>query len=280
MAEKRMVSKSISVSEKVNDLPEIFDMLLFTWLIPHSDDFGRLPGSPAKVKGLVVPMMDKSKREIEESLGRLHDAELIQWYEIEGDKFIQVLNFEKHQQGLHKRTKSKCPDPPNNSGNFREFPSEGKGREGNRTEEKRREEEGNGREMPSPDSSPHKDRLLKLINECEIQELTLYELDIIYSYIGVCDIEVIEACIKKGQKKHVNYAISTLKGKVRDGIIRKEQILPKPEVGDSGTKKHEGQLQHERASAEDKPITGGAVGWLPSKARDAANVVQLHQVSG
>ena len=62
-------------------MPELFDMLLFTWMIPHTDDFGRLAGSPAKIKGLVVPMMDKTKSDIEESLGRLHDAELINWVE-------------------------------------------------------------------------------------------------------------------------------------------------------------------------------------------------------
>ncbi|ALA12626.1 DnaD domain protein [Paenibacillus larvae] len=136
MAEKRMISKVISISEKVNMLPDIFDMLLFTWMIPHTDDFGRMVGSPAKVKALVVPMLDKTVRNVEEALGRLAAAGLILWYEAEGEKIIQILNFEKHQQGLHKRTKSKFPDYiPDDSGNFRGIPSEQ-----NRTEEKRTEE--------------------------------------------------------------------------------------------------------------------------------------------
>lgn len=230
MAEKRMVSKSISVSEKVNELPDIFDMLLFTWLIPHTDDFGRLPGSAAKIKGLVVPMMDKSKRDIEESLGRLQDAELIQWYAVDGDKYIQVINFEKHQQGLHKRTKSKYPDPPGISGKFREIPSEGKGRE-EEQKGKGREEEGKGTEMPAPDSNPHKDLIHKLMNDCEVQEYNLHHLDILNSYIGVVDLEVIEAAIKKGSKKHVNYVVNTLKGFVTDGITKKEHLFKKPAVG-------------------------------------------------
>lgn len=142
MAEKRMLSKCISISERVNELPEIFDMLLFTWLIPHTDDFGRLTGSPAKVKALVVPMLDKSAKDVENSLIHLHNAELIIWYECNGDKYIQIVNFEKHQQGLHKRTKSKFPEPPVNpfeipddSRNFPEIPPEQNRTELNRTEE-------------------------------------------------------------------------------------------------------------------------------------------------
>lgn len=283
MAEKRMVSKVISISKKFNiSLNEHFSRLLYLLLIPHSDDFGRLSGDPYKVKALILPMMsDVTWEQVKESLVKLHNSKLIIWYESDEEMYIQIINFEEHQQGLHKRTRSKFPEPPKASQKFPEIPSEGKGIELNRTEEKGREEEGKRREMPPPDSNPHKDHLLKLINECEIQDYTLYELDIIYSYIGVCDIEVIEACIKKGQKKHINYAISTLKGKVKDGITKKEQIIPKPEVGEYDAKKHEGQLQSGSAQTENKSITGGAIGWLPSKAKsDAANVVQLHQVSG
>lgn len=235
MAEKRMISKVISISKKFNiSLDDHFTRLLYLLLIPHSDDFGRLSGDPYKVKALILPMMnDVTWDEVESSLAKLHNSKLINLYEIDEEMYIQIINFEEHQQGLHKRTRSKFPEPPNYSRKFSEIPSEGKGREGNRTEENRTEGEGKGTEMPPPDSNPHKDKILKLINECEIQDYTLYELDIIYSYIGVCDIEVIEACIKKGQKKHINYTINTLKGKVKDGITKKEQIIPKPEVGEN-----------------------------------------------
>ncbi|UNL94038.1 hypothetical protein CPY53_11005 [Paenibacillus polymyxa] len=143
MAEKRMISKVISISEKVNELPDIFDMLLFTWMIPHTDDFGRLAGSPAKVKALVVPMLDKLVSDVKESLHRLQSAGLIEWYEADGQKVVQVVNFEAHQQGLHKRTRSKFPDPPldfpGSSGNFPNIPLEENRREEKRTELNRRE---------------------------------------------------------------------------------------------------------------------------------------------
>ncbi|MEK5036386.1 DnaD domain protein [Paenibacillus sp. FSL R7-0302] len=157
MAEKRMLSKVISISEKVNELPNIFDMLLYTWMIPHADDFGRLAGSPGKIKALVVPMLEKSIKDIRESLHVLDHQGLILWYEVDGERVVQIQQFEKHQQGLHKRTRSKFPDFPGTSGNVQETPSELKGTELNRTEEngteeKRREQEQNGIEGSMSDS--------------------------------------------------------------------------------------------------------------------------------
>lgn len=234
-----MISKVISISEKVNMLPDIFDMLLFTWIIPHTDDFGRLAGSPAKVKALVVPMLDKSIRDVSESLKRLQDQGLILWYEVEGEKVIQVINFEKHQQGLHKRTRSKFPDPPShsgtfqhfpgNSGNFPNFPPEGKGTEGNRTEEKGIEEEGKGTDC-TPDFSESRDSILKLCNQCNVQKVNISALEDIYSFIGVLEQPVIEKAVKKAQDKHINYAINTLKGWVSEGKTTLEQVSPPPKV--------------------------------------------------
>ncbi|SEN53278.1 hypothetical protein [Lihuaxuella thermophila] len=144
MAERRMISKSISVSEKVNAM-SIFARLLFTWMIPHTDDFGRMPGSPAKVKALVVPMADETKQDVENALYEMVEQNLIEWYQVDGSQYIQIVDFERHQTGLHKRTKSKFPGPddPNAkkvSEPFREIPgnSEIYRHEENRTEENRK----------------------------------------------------------------------------------------------------------------------------------------------
>lgn len=117
MAERRMISKAISISEKVNSL-SVFGRLLYTWMIPHADDFGRLPGSPVKVRALVVPMADETIKDVEQALKDMHKHGLIIWYEVDGERFIQITNFEKHQQGLHKRTPSKYPSPPNSCHEF------------------------------------------------------------------------------------------------------------------------------------------------------------------
>jgi hypothetical protein len=268
MAEKRMISKVISISEKVNMLPDIFDMLLFTWIIPHTDDFGRLAGSPAKVKALVVPMLDKSLREVDESIQRLHDQGLILCYEVDGEKVIQIINFEKHQQGLHKRTRSKFPDPPNNSDNdlyfpgnsrnFPTFPPEEKGRELNRTEKNGIEEEGNGTgdsATLSPGSNPHKDSILKLIQECKVEKCDLFSLDIIYSFIGAVKIEVIEAAIKKSSNKHINYAINTLKNWLSEGKTTIEQINPPTKVAPFKGKTDKPHIPIVESTADAQPVS-------------------------
>lgn len=125
-----MISKVISISEKVNGL-SLFGRLLYTWMIPHTDDFGRMTGSPAKVRALVVPMGEETISEVEQALREMSNRGLIQWYEVDGERFVQIINFDEHQQGLHKRTKSKFPDPPSeedeipgSSGKFTNIPSE------------------------------------------------------------------------------------------------------------------------------------------------------------
>lgn len=277
MAEKRMISKAISISEKVNiGLTDIFHMLLYTWIIPHTDDFGRLPGSPAKIKALVVPMLDKSIKDVERGLQEMHETGLIIWYEVDGHKYIQITNFEEHQQGLHKRTKSKIPEFPGNSRNVTEFPSEGKGKEGNRTEEKGTE--GNGTESAHANQDDTiKDNLLSLINKMQIAGFNLAHLDIVYSYIGVAEVEVIEYCIKKSQNKPHSYLTNTLDGVINRDKVRSKNQLPGAKVGEHSEKSPRVD-QHERTDAEDKPYTGGATGWLPSKFNK--NVVQMPKVSG
>jgi len=364
-----MLSKVISVSEKVNTLPDIFDMLLFTWMIPHADDYGRLPGSPAKVKALIVPMSERSINQVKESIQRLSDQKLIIWYESDGEKAIQIIDFEKHQQGLKGKKASKyssphCYSPLNNShltsynnslsasesdieelvatmlinnefiddeefvsverqyrieNSYIDIIATGKnnGRylfeikrqrlsnaaidqiikyrsmvndpglictlvgyglstnfdsercrdekinvliyddalsvvisqsfnvnyrypmllsnrtELNRTEQNGIEEEGKGTGSADSlplDSNPHKDSILKLIKECNVEKCDLYSLDLIYSFIGAVDIEVIEAAIKKSSDKHINYAINTLNNWLAEGKTTLQQINPTPKV--------------------------------------------------
>jgi len=125
MASGRILKTQISFSEQVNDL-SIYSALLFTWMIPHADDFGRMHGNARKVKALVVPMRDDfTSIKVEECLVEISKAQLIDRYRFDGEFYIQFPAWEEHQSGLHKRTKSKLPEPPEknlipgNSGKFR-----------------------------------------------------------------------------------------------------------------------------------------------------------------
>ncbi len=134
MAKARMLSKSISTSEKVNralveklkeqNYKHPYDgPLLYSWLHPHADDWGRIDGFPYWIKLNVVPGLDDiSESDVELILGCMKDVHLIEWYVVDGKKIIQILNFEEHQQGLHKRTDSKFPEFPGNSVKVSEIP--------------------------------------------------------------------------------------------------------------------------------------------------------------
>ncbi|MDE3023150.1 MAG: hypothetical protein KGI54_15090, partial [Pseudomonadota bacterium] len=97
--------------------------------IPHADDFGKMRGSARQIKALVVPMRDDfTAKKVEECLKEITLSQLIERYSVNGEVFIKFPAFEEHQSGLHKRTKSKFPDPeegeekekiPGNSGNVR-----------------------------------------------------------------------------------------------------------------------------------------------------------------
>ncbi|OMF70474.1 DnaD domain-containing protein [Paenibacillus glucanolyticus] len=256
MAEKRMLSKVISISEKVNTLPDLFDMLLFTWMIPHSDDFGRLTGSPAKVKALIVPMLSKSIADIDSSLARLHDNGLINWYEAEEEKVIQIESFDKHQQGLHKRTKSKFPDFPGNSGNVQEIPSELNRTEQNGTEEKGIEQEqifGSSHESMNPF------RLFENEGFGTISSMTselLGDLIDTYSERWVC--EAMKISVKKG-KRNLGFVEGILKNWKTDGIDEpwgREKDDEESERRNQGTRYGKDQRESEFAFLDNQNRTG------------------------
>ncbi|MDP3720808.1 MAG: hypothetical protein Q8T13_23850 [Acidobacteriota bacterium] len=151
MARGRIISKSLSTSQRYLALHDVagklaeFCQALFPLLVAHSDDFGRMPGDPQTVKFLVFPGSPRKFPEFQAALQHLEQVGLITVYpdpSSGGERIcLQVNNFEAHQSGLHKRTKSRFPEAPANSGKVREFPGNSGSRELNGIEEKRKEEE-------------------------------------------------------------------------------------------------------------------------------------------
>lgn len=212
-----MISKSISISKKFNvRLKDHFPRLLYLMLIPHTDDFGRMKGDPYDVKGLVFPIMEDVRGvDIEESLQELHSVGLIVWYEVDGEQFIQVTNFDPHQQGIHKRTRSKFPEPPifyDNSpgdyGNFRESPTDSRKFPLNRTEENRtelnRREENRREEAPAAAAESidsESESFFTAYKRVYQRDLTTYQLQQLSAYIdneGFEEAVVIRAIEKAG----------------------------------------------------------------------------------
>jgi len=143
MATRRMLSKSISYSVQANTLGE-FAQLLFSWIIPHLDDFGRISGDPHVIKAMVMPMSKRPVEDFEAAIQEMSGCKLIDRYTADNQQVIIYLGFERHQTGLDKRTKSKLPnkdgsympDLPKKSRKIQRnsYPTEQNRTENNRTE--------------------------------------------------------------------------------------------------------------------------------------------------
>jgi len=114
MARGRMLSREISLDEKVNALPDDSARLLFTWLIPHLDCEGRTYGEAQVIKAMVIPRLNWSSKRVEKYLTEMEKLGLIARYCLNGNRYLLAPNFEKHQTGLRKdrESQSKIPSPP------------------------------------------------------------------------------------------------------------------------------------------------------------------------
>ena len=114
MARGRMVSKSISLDEKVDSLSNDTARLLFTWLIPHLDVEGRMYGDARLFISIVAPRRHYSLQKVEKYLTELESHGLILRYNVDGNTYLCEPSFVKHQTGLRKdrEAQSQIPPPP------------------------------------------------------------------------------------------------------------------------------------------------------------------------
>lgn len=96
MAKARMLHKTISNSEQVNNL-SIKAQLLFTWLIPHADDEGRMKGNAKYIKATVVPYHEWSVDEIQKLLEEIATQGLINHWKKEEQQYIEFPTWERYQ---------------------------------------------------------------------------------------------------------------------------------------------------------------------------------------
>ena len=82
MARGRMLSKAISLDEKVNALSDDTARLLFTWLIAHLDIEGRMYGDARLFLSIVAPRRNISLAKVEKYLTELELHGLILRYNI------------------------------------------------------------------------------------------------------------------------------------------------------------------------------------------------------
>ena len=137
MARGRLILRSLGSSRKFADtraragkLGE-FAQTLYPLLVANSDDFGRLSGDAFTVKHAVFPTSPRTEADFTAALEAMRAAGIILRYLADdGTEVVQIVDFDRGQPNLHKRTASRFPEF---SGNLPEIPSQLKGIELKRT---------------------------------------------------------------------------------------------------------------------------------------------------
>jgi hypothetical protein len=113
MARTRSIKPGFFDNEVLGGLPPL-TRLLFIGLWCIADREGRLEDRPKRIKKTLLGYDDVSTSEVSEMLQALHDTGFIIRYTVDGEEYIQVVNFAKHQNPHVKEKASEIPPPPEN----------------------------------------------------------------------------------------------------------------------------------------------------------------------
>src|SRR5690606_18884403 len=107
MARARNIKPSFFANDDLADIHPL-GRLLFIGLWTLADREGRLEDRPRRIKAEVLPYDDC---DVDGLLDDLQKHGFIQRYEVGGERFIQVVNFKKHQNPHVKESASSIPAP-------------------------------------------------------------------------------------------------------------------------------------------------------------------------
>ena len=97
MANRRMLSRRISQSKKVNSL-SLRSQLVWTWIFPYLDDFGRYTADPEDIKTEVFPKNKQiTEKNIQDSLLEIFNIGLISIYTVDEKPYQEYAKFDDFQ---------------------------------------------------------------------------------------------------------------------------------------------------------------------------------------
>ena len=108
----RILKESICTSATVDELKSDEEVFFYR-LIVHCDDYGLMDARPAILRAKLFPLrVEKVTLEhVERYLKRLVDVGLIRLYVVDGQPYLQMITWNKHQQ--QRAVKSRYPKPSN-----------------------------------------------------------------------------------------------------------------------------------------------------------------------
>ena len=105
----RIIKESICVSENIDEL-SWFEEVFFYRLIVNCDDFGRMDGRPAILRGRLFPLKAVTEKALVDAINKLSTAGLVIPYEYDGKPILQLATWDKHQTVRNKRSKYPAVD--------------------------------------------------------------------------------------------------------------------------------------------------------------------------
>jgi hypothetical protein len=106
-----MIDKVVILSKKVNAVSEGAENLYYRANI-SADDYGRYHAEPEILKGQIYTLRKISLKEIARRVDELWRINLVKLYEVSGERYLEVVDFEKHQTFKTDRAKkAEYPEP-------------------------------------------------------------------------------------------------------------------------------------------------------------------------
>lgn len=106
----RNIKPGFFKNDRLAELPP-FARLLFIGLWMMADREGRLEDRPKRIHGEILPFDDLNIEKELEMLANGKDPFIVR-YEVDGEKYIQIVNFSKHQNPHKRETPSAIPAVP------------------------------------------------------------------------------------------------------------------------------------------------------------------------
>lgn len=110
MGRKRQISPELWTDPKISKVGRDV-RLLFIGLISNANDWGKLRGTPSTIRSKIFPDDDIQVEVLDEWLNELAALGLIVRWNVGGEPFVFIKNWNKHQNVAHPQ-KDEFPDPP------------------------------------------------------------------------------------------------------------------------------------------------------------------------
>jgi hypothetical protein len=104
--------RSITISNRLADLPNDSSRLFYTWLLTVVDDWGRCTADSRKLNVTVWPMLRKSDKDTEKAIEALRVAGLIAIFQSDDGPFVQIPDHDEKSGSLGKRDHRKASHWP------------------------------------------------------------------------------------------------------------------------------------------------------------------------